>query len=437
MRKILQLLWYTDFFTYSCLFSIQSYIKPILISNSNIKCRETSLLDMFTITRMFTAYFFTYMSDKYRARYLVAMLCLLGYCIVVTCITFLLPVLGANEFGFKIIFINFLYEAFESGILPLLETMSVTLSTKYGGKYSYGIMRSALVLGRISGHFLPVIYNKLIINDTSSNRNHFFSMITWATIAFPLLFMMHKRCSIIEVVLEDIPIKCGGAVDANVKESNVFTHLKEIMFSEYAFILISVMFFGVYKIAIVNYQSLFTNAIFNDSKYTAMIYIFRSIPELFTTLIAPFFEGIIGNIGLVFFGGTSGLIKTFSYAFFPIDWNRGSKMLFLCILEIFKAIFCDWICYGSTKLTESYNPMYRRATAQGLFNGFFNGACAFISGIIGYIVLEDNISESNIYTLKSFFFISGCFGVVGCIILIGLYIYKYVASKRKETINNL
>lgn len=430
MRKILRWLWCTDFFTYSCLFSIQSYIKPLLISSSQVKCRETSLLDMFTILRMVTAYLFTYLGDKLHSRYFVALFCLLGYAFVVACITFLLPFFGAQEFGFKMIFINFLYEAFESGLLPLLETMSVTVSSKYGGKYSYAIMRSALVLGRITGHLLPVLYKKILFM-AEKNKNHFFAMLTWACFAFPLLIIMHKKCKYIEMPLDtDLPIKCGKTTDSKVKQENFFKNLTEILQTEYFFILLSILLFGVYKTAIVNYQSLFTNTIFNDTKFTAMIYIFRSIPELFTTLIVPFFEGIIGNLWIIFIGGVCGLIKTFVYAYYPTEWSTTNKVFLFFALEIPKAIFCDWVCYGATKLTEFYNPMYRRATAQGLFNGFFNGGCAFISGIIGYLTLGNEVNCGNIDNLKRFFFICGCFGIFGLIILIGLFIYQ----KRKKNL---
>ncbi|RVD91938.1 Major Facilitator Superfamily (MFS) protein [Tubulinosema ratisbonensis] len=425
MRKILKWVWCTDFFTYSCLFSIQSYIKPLLISNSEIKCKETSLLDMFTILRMVTAYLFTYLGDKLHSRYFIAIFCLLGYALVVTSITFLLPFLGAQEFGFKMILVNFFYEAFESGLLPLLETMSVTVSTKYGGKYAYATMRSALVLGRISGHLLPVFYNKVIFNNDKSNRNHFFAMVTWASFAFPLLITMHRKCKFIELPAQtELSMKCGRATDAKIVQENVLRNLYEILHSEYFFILLSILLFGVYKTAIVNYQSLFTNTIFNDTKFTAMIYIFRSLPELFTTMIAPFFEGIIGNLWIIFIGGVCGLIKTFVYAYYPMNWSVSAKVFLFLALEIPKAIFCDWVCYGATKMTEFYNPMYRRATAQGLFNGFFNGGCAFISGIVGYFTLGDQITLQNIQNLKNFFFICGCFGIAGLVILVGLYIYQ-------------
>ncbi|RVD91459.1 hypothetical protein TUBRATIS_20840 [Tubulinosema ratisbonensis] len=393
MKYVLFLVFLGNLFTYAAIYSVHNYISQILKSQTKLPNRSIALLNAYDISRLVTAYFFGTIGDKFRIRYLVGLTSLSFYVLTMRYITYYIK---ESSLNFKTVFIDFTLKAFNSGVIPMVEVMTVNMATIHKSKWCYSILRLSLIFGRTLGHFVPKKY--LGDNDVSRYK----SLLYFSCCAVPMLLLLHFCTRDIEEKREE------------QKKVSLIINLREIVFSQYFLILLFAVLQGIHRTSTSSFQTIYTRMV-SKTKNESYVYIFRTLPELAADLICPIIEKRYGCINLVYIGAGFGISKALIYSFLT------EKTVFLFyVAEIPKAFFSCFLCYGVTRLTKHYNSMERIATAQALYNGLFNGVAPCVAGMIGYILLRDETAES----LKFLFLVTAFVGISG-------YIFAFFIKNKK------
>lgn len=386
MKYVLLLVFLGNLFTYAAIYSVHNYISQIIKSQTNLPNKSIALLNAYDISKLVSAYFFGMIADKFRIRYLVSLTCLTMYVITMHYITYHIK---DSSLNLKTVFFDLTLKAFNTGVIPLVEVMTVNMASYHKSKWCYSILRLSLIFGRTLGHLVP----KKFIENSSEGR--YKSLRLFACCAVPTLLFLHFFTREIEKKKEIEP-----------KKVSLVKNLKEIVYSQYFLILIFVVFQGIHRTSTSSFQTIYTRMI-SGKQNESYVYIFRTLPELLADLTCPFIERKYGCINLVYIGAAFGISKALIYSFL----TENSFYLFY-FAEIPKAFFSCFLCYGVTKLTKFYNSMERIATAQALYNGLFNGLSPCLAGLIGYFTLHDESVES----LKLLFLVTSFIGISGFVL---------------------
>ncbi|KCZ80712.1 hypothetical protein H312_01875 [Anncaliia algerae PRA339] len=393
MKYVLLGVFIGNFFTYAAIYSVHNYISQIIKSNTSLCNRHIALLNSYDVLKILSAYFFGMIGDKFRIRYLVCIFSLIFYVLTMHYITYYV---NDSKLRFKTIFFDLLLKFFNTGIIPLIEVMTVNVAAYNPNIWCYSILRLSLVFGRTAGHLIPKY-----IEDSDVGR--YLGLRYFAMCAVPVLLTLHFFTRDIEKKKE----MEGGK--ETLKEN-----LKAIIFSQYFLILLFMVFQGVHRTCTSSFQTIFTRQV-SGKKNESNVYVFRTLPEVVADLACPLFEKRFGCLNLVYFGASLGILRALIYSFVTTDF-----FWLFYFAEIPKAFFSCFVCYGVTKLSKLYNPMERTATAQAFYSGMYNGLAPCITGIIGFFTLKDD----TVGSLRTLFLVTAFIGVSG-------YVFSFFIKNKK------
>lgn len=432
IMRLRKIIFCANLFSCAAIYSVHNFMKSLYKENLKQNYRDLSLLEIFTIMRMFSAYMISNIADRTYTHALISLICITGYVSTISVITLFSQVFKISGFGYKLVIVDLLIKIFDSGFFPTMEILILNSSVSRSGGNIYSYMRLSLVFGRTLAHLSNIIATEgfLPLPGFFKNKEMIAVSIFYLALATPFLIttcLKGKREILFPSKDED---SSDEAVEERKKKTDVpfFKSLKRIVVSEYGLVLFFVACQGVHRISMANFQPDHIKKYLISKTMIRLIFLFRVLPELVIEASAPYVERRIGLLCLTLLGALSGLFKLMMYANVDKKISKEWKLAFYICLEPFKAMFSTYISYGCTRLTKHYNPSELLTSAQGIYNGMYNAVGACASGILGYIYIVDN---KGTISFDNFFNSAGFFGAMGLIPLFYLIFWEKKGLFRK------
>lgn len=413
-----------NLFLYATIYTTNNFIKEIYRSKLEVKNSRTSLLDMFTVLKLFTSWRISALVGRYQVHILVVIISLVSYCSLLCGILIWPEIIKGYKYSvldipITLFLFDFLIRMTESGMFPTMEVLILHVSnTESQNPKTFGMMRLSNAFGR----FLAYAFSTFLTNTFSISQN--------ASFVFGLIILGLTTAALLVYTLS-LKIK----IQSKVKETSplgFFESFWKIASSSFGIVLFFIALQGITRTALSSYQT--AQADKSKSGSAKKFYLFRCVPEILAGFTTSYFEQLVGVRWMAVIGGVLAISKGVGYAYFPMGndtkfKNEWINTIYKFGLEIPKAIASAYIGYSCTRLNAYFNVPELRTYAQGLYNGAYSGLGAFLSGIFGFFYIRDPVSGDDQSVIDAEF--SAFFKVVSFLSFIGVIPMIFLALRTK------
>ncbi|KAF7684242.1 hypothetical protein TCON_0565 [Astathelohania contejeani] len=402
------------------IYSSHNIMELILLQKTGLTSSQFGVYDMMSLIKFFSSFGWVYLAYKTGKYILTGAITCIGFCLCFCLVNYAPECMKARQLNFWCIIYIFGMNIFESGIFPLMDFLVLEmLETPERIARDYGRLRMANPIGNALTYTLQ-LYGKNISDKIAEDNISFILTILFTILVSISYFLLSN-----EVKRNNLKIK--GEKSKHLKTiENVYSISK--LFT-YPIILLMVLCIthGVARRGITSYLSDFMKRLKYSKDKILYMLMLRIAPEIIMLFCTRYFEYIFGTMTILGIAILFGISRPLIFGLSDEKTIKYFGVFFFIFQEINKSVFAAFFGYSTSKLFNEFSENCNHSLAQGINSACYNGMGPFISGVIAYFSLKNDIDVFDIKYLQQFFIIIGIISFMGSFSYLLLLLY----SKRK------